>query len=316
MTRHFLKDDDLTPQEQKQVLQLAKKLKTNPYSEKPLQGPKTVALIFDKTSTRTQVSFAAGISALGGNPLILTPQSTQLGGKESVPDTSRVLSRMVEMIVWRTSAHEGLEQMAKHATVPVINSLSDDYHPCQVLADIQTIQEHLGHTTGRTAAYLGDTANNMAHSYLLGLTTAGIHVRLAGPTGYDPQQKIVVKAQRIATQTGASVTLTHNPEQAVKQADIVITDTWISMGQEQQKTLRNEIFHPYRVTEKLMQQAAPHAIFMHCLPAYRGHEVTAEVIDGPQSVIWDEAENRVHAQKALMVWLLQQNQKTTDRNQK
>ncbi len=306
MTRHFLRDDDLSPAEQLEVLELAARLKRDRFAERPLEGQKTAAVIFDKTSTRTQVSFSVGVADLGGNPLIMDSKSSQMGGKESISDTAKVLSRMVELIVWRTYEHRGLEEMAAHATVPVINSLSDDFHPCQILADLQTIRERKGDLRGLSAAYLGDAANNMGHSYLIGFATAGMHIRVAGPEGYQPRADIVEDAKRIATETGGSVTVTADPKAAVDGVDVVITDTWVSMGQEAEKAARVATFGAYRVTPELMARAAGDAIFLHCLPAYREFEVAPEVIDGPQSAVWDEAENRVHAQKALMVWLLAQ----------
>ena len=306
MTRHFLRDDDLSPAEQLEVLELAARLKRDRFAERPLEGQKTAAVIFDKTSTRTQVSFSVGVADLGGNPLIMDSKSSQMGGKESISDTAKVLSRMVELIVWRTYEHRGLEEMAAHATVPVINSLSDDFHPCQILADLQTIRERKGDLRGLSAAYLGDAANNMGHSYLVGFATAGMHIRVAGPEGYQPRADIVEDAKRIATETGGSVTVTADPKAAVDGVDVVITDTWVSMGQEAEKAARVATFGAYRVTPELMARAAGDAIFLHCLPAYREFEVAPEVIDGPQSAVWDVAENRVHAQKALMAWLLAQ----------
>lgn len=304
MTRHFLRDDDLSPAEQLEVLELAARLKRDRFAERPLEGQKTAAVIFDKTSTRTQVSFSVGVADLGGNPLIMDSKNSQMGGKESISDTAKVLSRMVELIVWRTYAHSGLEEMAAHSSVPVVNSLSDDFHPCQILADLQTIHERKGDLRGLTAAYLGDAANNMGHSYLLGFATAGMHIRVAGPEGYQPRADIVEDAKRIAAETGGSVTVTTDAHAAVEGVDVVITDTWVSMGQEAEKAERVATFGAYRVTPELMAEAASDAIFLHCLPAYREFEVAPEVIDGPQSAVWDEAENRVHAQKALMVWLL------------
>ncbi|SJN11013.1 Ornithine carbamoyltransferase [Leucobacter sp. 7(1)] len=304
MTRHFLRDDDLSPAEQREVLDLADRLKRAPFSERPLAGPRSAAVFFDKTSTRTRFSFAAGISELGGTPIIVNPGEAQLGAKESIADTAQVLSRMVSLIVWRTFAHAGIEEMAEHATVPVINSLSDDFHPCQILADLQTIREQKGELAGLTATYVGDAANNMGHSYLLGFATAGMHIRVAGPEGFHPRADIVADAERIAAQTGGSVTVLTDPVVAVTGADAVITDTWVSMGQEDEKAERVATFGAYRVTPELMAHAASDAVFLHCLPAYREFEVAPEVIDGPQSVVWDEAENRVHAQKALMAWLL------------
>lgn len=305
MTRHLLRDDDLSPAEQAQVLDLAARLKEDRFLAKPLQGPKTVAVIFDKTSTRTRVSFAVGIADLGGVPLIIDSQGSQLGVKESVADTARVLERQCAVIVWRTYEQSGLEKMAENTAVPVINALSDDFHPCQLLADLQTIREHKGDLAGLTVAFLGDGASNMGHSYLLACATAGIHVRIGAPEGYQPREDIVADARAIAAQTGGSVTIVTAAAEAVAGADVVVTDTWASMGKEDQKAQRIIDFAGYQVDSELMGKAKADAIFMHCLPAYRGYEVSAEVLDGPQSVIWDEAENRLHAQKALMVWLLQ-----------
>ena len=306
MVRHFLKDDDISPVEQAEILRRALELKQAPYSARPFAGPKTVALIFDKTSTRTRVSFAVGVADLGGVPLIIDSQTSQLGGKESVADTARVLDRQVAAIVWRTFAHSGLEEMAENSTVPVINSLSDDYHPCQLLADLLTIQEHKGKLAGLKVAYVGDAANNMANSYLIACAMAGMNVAMASPAQYSPSQTVVERAETIAAQTGGSITLHQDQVSAVSGADVVVTDTWISMGQESEKAKRVAEFAGFTVDAELMSQAKPDAIFMHCLPAYRGYEVSAEVLDGPQSVIWDEAENRLHAQKALMVWLAEQ----------
>ncbi|XPP26633.1 MAG: ornithine carbamoyltransferase [Leucobacter sp.] len=306
MTRHFLRDDDLSPAEQFEVLELAARLKADRFAARPLEGPQSVAVIFDKTSTRTRFSFAAGIAELGGNPIIVNPGEAQLGVKESISDTAKVLSRMVSAVVWRTYAHAGLEEMAAHATVPVVNSLSDEFHPCQILADLQTIRERKGDLRGLTAAYVGDAANNMGHSYLLGFATAGMHIRVAGPAGYHPREDIVAQATRIAESAGGSVSVLVDPAEAVAGADAVITDTWVSMGQEEEKAARIATFGAYRVTPELMAQAEDDAVFLHCLPAYREYEVAAEVIDGPQSAVWDEAENRVHAQKALLTWLLAQ----------
>ncbi len=306
MVRHFLKDDDVTPAEQHEILQRALRLKAAPYSERPFAGPQTVALIFDKTSTRTRVSFAVGVSDLGGAPLIIDSQTSQMGGKESVADTARVLGRQVSQIVWRTYAQSGLEEMAEYAGVPVINSLSDSFHPCQILADLLTILEHKGKLAGLKLAYVGDAANNMANSYLIGGATAGMHVAVAAPAGYQPDHGIVARAELIATTTGGKIEVFGEPDSAIRGADIVVTDTWISMGQEAEKAARLEAFKGYTIDAELFGQAKADAIFMHCLPAYRGYEVASEVIDGPQSVIWDEAENRLHAQKALMAWLAEQ----------
>ncbi len=307
MVRHFLKDDDITPAEQAEIIRRAIELKREPYSRRPYAGPKTVALIFDKTSTRTRVSFAVGVADLGGIPLIIDSQSSQMGGKESVADTARVLTRQVAAIVWRTFAQSGLEEMAEHSTVPVVNSLSDDYHPCQLLADLMTIQEHKGTLAGLKISYVGDAANNMANSYLIACAMAGMHVSLASPAAYQPNSAIVRRAELIAEQTGGSIQVHSDPNAAIANADVVVTDTWISMGQESEKAQRIDDFSGFTIDSNLMASAKPDAIFMHCLPAYRGYEVSAEVLDGPQSVIWDEAENRLHAQKALLTWLAEHN---------
>ncbi|WP_051476971.1 ornithine carbamoyltransferase [Arthrobacter sp. Br18] len=308
MTRHFLVDTDLTPAEQAEVLDLALELKVKPYAEAVYAGEgaarRTVALIFDKTSTRTRVSFAAGVADLGGVPLVIGSGDSQLGHKESITDTARVLERMVATIVWRTYAQSGLEEMAAASRVPVINALSDDYHPCQLLADLLTIREHKGPLAGLTLAYLGDAANNMASSYLLAGSTAGMHVRIAGPEGFLPAESIIAAARLRAAETGGSVLVTTDPSEALTGADVVATDTWVSMGQEDEKAARSELFRTYGVDAAAMALAAADAVVLHCLPAYRGYEISAEVIDGPQSVVWDEAENRLHAQKALMVWLM------------
>ena len=305
MTRHFLRDDDLTQAEQTAVLDLAEQLKTDRYQVKPLAGPQTVAVIFDKSSTRTRVSFAVGIADLGGSPLIISTANSQLGGKETPSDTARVLERMVSAIVWRTYAQSGLEEMARGTTVPVINALSDDFHPCQLLADLLTIREHRGTLAGLTVTFLGDGRSNMGQSYLLACAVAGMHVRVASPVDYSPDDAVVADADAIAATTGGSVTLSTDPLEAVAGVDVVVTDTWVSMGKESEKAERVATFGQYQVNAELMALAKPNALFLHCLPADRGFEVTAEVIDGPQSVIWDEAENRLHAQKALMVWLLE-----------
>jgi len=305
MTRHFLRDDDLTQAEQLEILDLAVQLKKDRYAVKPLAGPQTVAVIFDKSSTRTRVSFAVGVADLGGSPLIISTANSQLGGKETPSDTARVLERMVSMIVWRTYAQSGLEQMALNTTVPVVNALSDDFHPCQLLADLLTIREHRGELAGLTVTFLGDGACNMAHSYLLAGAVAGMHVRIASPASYAPDPRVVADATAAAAQSGGSVELFTDPVEATTGVDIVVTDTWVSMGKEDEKAERLETFGAYRVDSALMALAKPDALFMHCLPADRGFEVTADVIDGGQSVIWDEAENRLHAQKALMVWLLE-----------
>ncbi|TLP74184.1 ornithine carbamoyltransferase [Nesterenkonia sphaerica] len=304
MTRHFLTDLDLSPDELHQVLGLAAWMRKHPYAVKALAGPQTAAVIFDKTSTRTRVSFSAGIAALGGHPLVFNPGEAQLGHKESISDTARVLDRQVSLIVWRTYAHAGLDEMAQHSRVPVINSLSDDFHPCQLLADLLTLRDHLGPLQGKVLAYLGDAANNMANSYLLAGANAGMHVRIAGPEGYLPAAEVVSAAQQRARTTGGSVTVTTDPAAALEAADAVATDTWISMGQEHEETARRGLFGDYQLNAQALSHAHDHAVVLHCLPAFRGAEITAEVIDGPRSVVWEEAENRLHTQKALMAWLL------------
>ncbi|MBF4632047.1 ornithine carbamoyltransferase [Clavibacter michiganensis subsp. phaseoli] len=306
MTRHFLRDDDLSPAEQAEVLDLAVQLKRERWSERPLAGPQTVAVIFDKSSTRTRVSFAVGIADLGGVPLIISTANSQLGGKETASDTARVLERQVAAIVWRTYGQAGLEEMAAGTTVPVVNALSDDFHPCQLLADLLTIREHRGDPAGQTLTFLGDGACNMAQSYLLAGATAGMHVRIAAPAGYVPSEAVVADAERIAASTGGSVRVLTDPVEAVTGADVVVTDTWVSMGREEEKAVRLAELGAYQVTTELMEHAVDDAIFLHCLPADREYEVASEVIDGPRSVVWDEAENRLHAQKALLVWLLRQ----------
>lgn len=305
MVRHFLRDDDLSPAEQAEVLQLAAELKKDPFSARPLEGPRGVAVLFDKNSTRTRFSFEMGIAQLGGHAVVVDARSTQLGREETLEDTARVLSRYVEAIVWRTFGQERLEAMAAVATVPVVNALSDEFHPCQVLADLQTIAEHKGSLTGLRMAYFGDGANNMAHSLMLGGVTAGVHVTIAAPDGFAPDEAFVAAARRRAEDTGASVTVTPDAAAAARGADVLVTDTWTSMGQEDDGLDRIKPFRPYQINADLLSLADPEAIVLHCLPAHRGDEITDEVMDGPASVVFDEAENRLHAQKALLVWLLE-----------
>jgi ornithine carbamoyltransferase len=288
-----------------EVLDLADAMKADPRQYRPLNGPQAVAVIFDKSSTRTRVSFCVGIAELGGYPLVIDGGTSQLGRGESIEDTARVLDRQVSAIVWRTFGQDRIEAMASASRVPVINALTDQFHPCQLLADLQTVREHKSRLAGLSLAYLGDAANNMAHSYLLGGASAGMHVRVAGPAGYEPDPTIVADARRIAADTGGSITVTEDPAAALDAADVLATDTWVSMGQEDEKAAREARFRPYALTVDALRQAADDAIVLHCLPAYRGKEIAAEVIDGPQSVVWDEAENRRHAQKALLTWLLE-----------
>ena len=304
--KNFLVDDDLSAAEQLAILDLADTLKADPYRLRPFAGPRTVAVLFDKPSTRTRISFETAIAELGGHPMIMDTAVSQLGRGESIGDTARVLGRNVAAIVWRTSGQERLQDMADHAGVPVINGLTDQYHPCQVLADLQTIREHKQRLAGLTLAYIGDGANNMAHSYLLGGSLAGMHVRIGAPAGFHPDPEVVRRAENLASGSGGSVEVHGEAKAAVVDADVVATDTWISMGQENPRGERESIFAPYAVTTALVALAEKEAIVLHCLPAYRGKEIEAAVIDGPQSVVWDEAENRRHAQKALLAFLDEQ----------
>jgi ornithine carbamoyltransferase len=304
--RHFLADDDLSSAEQLAILDLADALKTTPYRLDSFAGPRTVAVLFDKPSTRTRISFETAIAELGGHPMIMDTAISQLGRGESIGDTARVLSRHVAAIVWRTSGQERLQDMADNAQVPVINGLTDQYHPCQALADLQTIREQKHQLAGLTLAYVGDGANNMAHSYLLAGSLAGMHVRIGAPAAFQPDPEIVNRAQHLASSSGGSVQLLHEAKEAVLDADVVATDTWISMGQEDSRRDREAIFMPYAVTTALLDLADREAIVLHCLPAYRGKEIDAAVIDGPQSAVWEEAENRRHVQKALLSFLDEQ----------
>jgi ornithine carbamoyltransferase len=299
--RHFLADDDLSPAEQAEVLALAARLKAEPFAVRPYAGPRSVAVLFDKPTLRTQSSFAAGIAELGGYPMIVDGRLAGIGDRESVADTARVLGRQAAAIVWRTFAQSALAEMAEHSGVPTVNALTDSYHPCQILADLLTVQERFGRLAGLRFAYVGDGANNMAHSYLLGGATAGLHVRIGAPAGFHPDPEIVERAAAIAAETGGSVRVTTSAHEAVTDCEVVATDTWVSMGQ--QSTGRESIFVPYAITGDLIAEAAPEAIVLHCLPAYRGKEIAADVIDGPQSAVWDEAENRRHVQKAVLVFL-------------
>ena len=309
MPRHFLRDDDLSPAEQREVLELALEFHADRFLRTPLKGPKAVAVMFDKPSTRTRVSFSVGVAELGGYPLVIDAAGSQLGRGEPISDTARVLDRQVSAIVWRTFGQERVEEMAASSSVPVVNALTDEFHPCQILADLATVAQHRGGVdalAGQVLSYVGDGANNMAHSYLLGGAVAGMHVRVGTPEGYLPAPAIVADAQAVAARTGGSVTVTSDPVAAVAGADVVATDTWVSMGQEGESSARELPFLPFAVDAALLGHAKPDAIVLHCLPAYRGKEISAEVLDGPQSVVFDEAENRLHAQKALLTWLLEQ----------
>ncbi|ADG74543.1 ornithine carbamoyltransferase [Cellulomonas flavigena DSM 20109] len=308
MTRHFLRDDDLTPREQGEVLELALAFRDDRFIRTPLTGPRAVAVIFDKPTLRTQVSFLTGIAELGGYPLPVDGTLARIGVRESIADTARVLGRQVAAVVWRTHAQTRLEEMAALAGVPVVNALTDEFHPCQVLADLTTVAQHRGGVAslpGTTLAYVGDGANNMAHSYLLGGATAGLHVRVGTPAAALPDAAVVARATEIAAGTGGSVAVVHDLAEAVSDADVVATDTWTSMGQEDAGAGRERLFEPFRLDADALALARPGALVLHCLPAYRGKEITGDVLDGAQSVVWDEAENRLHAQKALLSFLLE-----------
>jgi ornithine carbamoyltransferase len=281
--RHFLRDDDLSPAEQAEVLDRADAMKADRFGYRPLAGPRTVAVLFDKPSTRTRISFSVGIAELGGHPLIIDAGSSQLGRGEPIADTARVLSRQVAAIVWRTFGQDRVAEMASASTVPVIN----------------------GRLAGLTLTFLGDGSSNMAHSYLLGGATAGMRVRIAAPQEYRPDPAVLADAQAIAARTGGAVEVTGAAKAACADADVLATDVWTSMGQEGEEAGRSALLAPYRLDEEKLGLADPGSIGLHCLPAHRGEEITAAVLDGPRSRVWDEAENRLHAQKALLAWLLE-----------
>ncbi|MDQ1703683.1 MAG: ornithine carbamoyltransferase [Frankiaceae bacterium] len=304
MIRHFLVDDDISSAEQEAILDEADRMKKDRFSARPLAGPKSVAVIFEKPSTRTRLSFDAGIAELGGHPIVIDARSTQLGRGETIEDTAQVLSRYVSAIVIRTFGQDRIEALAEHASVPVVNALTDYAHPCQALADLQTIREKKGGLAGLTMAYLGD-GNNMAHSLLLAGTLAGMHVRVASPPGFAPIDQVVRRANAIGAQTGGSATVTSDALQAAHGADVLYTDVWASMGQETEAAGRLLVFQPYALDERAVEAAADDVIVMHCLPAHRGEEIAASVIDGTHSVVFDQAENRLHAQKALLAFLLE-----------
>jgi ornithine carbamoyltransferase len=263
-----------------------------------------VAAIFEKNSTSTRLSFDVGIHQLGGHAVIVDGRTMQLGREETIEDTSRVLSRYVDIVVWRTFAQARMVAMASASRVPVVNALTDEFHPCQVLADLQTVRERHGTLAGLTVTYLGDGANNMAHSLLLGGTTAGMHVRIGAPAGFQPHPDVLLAAKQRGEETGGSVSVLDSARAAVDGADVLVTDAWTSMGQETDGKDRVSPFRPLQVNAELLARGAPGAIVLHCLPAHRGMEITDEVLDGPASAVWDEAENRLHAQKALLSWLV------------
>jgi len=309
MVRHFLSVTDMNRAETEALLDRAASLKTawhaggqGVHAGLPLQG-KTLALVFEKPSLRTRVAFEAGMTQLGGHPSYLSANDIDMGGRESVPDVARNLSRWVQVIAARVFRHSTVETLARHASIPVINALCDVEHPCQALADMLTLREHFGRTQGLKLAYVGD-GNNVCNSLLLLGATLGVSVAVASPTDYQPDPEVVTRAEALAAESDATVTITSTPGEAVAGADAVYTDVWASMGQEHEAARRRPAFQPYQVNAALMAQAQPHTLAMHCLPAYRGEEVTAEVIDGPRSVIFDQAENRLHVQKALVLTLL------------
>jgi ornithine carbamoyltransferase len=306
MTRHFLRDDDLSPAEQAAVLELAEQMKKDRFGWHPLAGPLAVAVLFDKQSLRTRVSFTVGIAELGGHPLVIDTQTTHLGRGEAIEDVARVLDRQVAAIAWRTYAQDRIEALASASAVPVINALTDQFHPCQVLADLQTIRAHYASLGGRTLTFLGDGSSNMAHSYLLGGVTAGLHVRIGAPESLHPDPAVLAAARQIAAQTGGGAEVVTDPRSACEGADVIATDVWASMGQESEAAARRVLLEDYRLDAAKLALARPGCLVLHCLPAHRGEEISAEVLDGPNSVVWEQAENRLHAQKALLAWLLEQ----------
>jgi ornithine carbamoyltransferase len=309
MTRHFLRDDDLSPAEQAAVLDLAERMKKDRFGWRPLAGPRAVAVLFDKQSLRTRVSFTVGVAELGGHPVVIDTQTTHIGRGETIEDIARVLTRQVAAITWRTSGQERIDALASAATVPVINALTDQFHPCQVLADLQTIRAHYGSLAGRALTFLGDGASNMAHSYLLGGATAGMTVRIGAPEAYLPDPAVLAAAGRIAAQTGGGVEVGTDAGAACDGADVIATDVWTSMGTEAERDQRLAILgagDSYRLDAQKLALGRPGCLVLHCLPAHRGEEISADVIDGPNSAVWEQAENRLHTQKALLAWLLEQ----------
>ena len=303
--KHFISFNDISAEELDELLGLADSLKAQTKSNigHPLLKGKTLGMIFSKSSTRTRVSFEVGMFQLGGHALFLSSSDIQLGRGESIEDTVKVLSRYLDGIMIRTYDHHDVQDLAKYGSIPIINGLTDLMHPCQILADLMTIKEHKGRLKGLKLAYLGD-GNNVANSLLHGCAKAGMHIAVGSPEGYECDVGCVAEAVETAKQTGGSVLLTKDPVLAVRGADVIYTDTWVSMGQESEKAKKIPVFMHYQVNSALMQHASPQAIFLHCLPAYRDYEVTSQVIDGPGSVVFDEAENRLHAQKAILVKLM------------
>lgn len=303
MKRDYLSVDDLSPEDLTALLDLSSKVKAEPDGYSGRLHGRSVALIFEKPSTRTRVSFEVAVASAGGHPVPLSSAELQLGRGETIEDTGRVLSRYVDVVVLRTFEQERLEVLAGAATVPVVNALSDFEHPCQCLADLMTVRELKGDLRGRTLVYLGD-GNNVTHSLLLGCAKGGMHVRVATPPGFEPIPQVVHRAREIAAQTGGSVQVLHDPAEASAGADVLYTDVWASMGQEREADERALVFPAYQLNQQVVDLAAPDVTVLHCLPAHRGQEITDEVIDGPHSAVWDQAENRMHTQKALLLWLL------------
>lgn len=303
MPRHFLVDDDLTPAELHTVLDEADRLKKDRFAARSLAGPRSVALIFEKPSTRTRLSFEVAVAELGGHPIAMDSRMSQLGRGEPIEDTARVLSRYCAAIVIRTFGQDRIDRLAAAADVPVVNALTDFAHPCQALADLQTIRERKGTLAGVTLTYVGD-GNNVAHSLLLAGAAAGMHVRIASPEGYEPDEVVTGRAAALALTSGGSILVTTDADEATRGADVLYTDVWASMGQEDEASERAAVFSPYKIDRRALSNAAPDAIVLHCLPAHRGEEIDADVLDGPHSAVWDQAENRLHAQKALLAFLL------------
>jgi ornithine carbamoyltransferase len=303
MARNLLSIDDLQPEELREVLDLSASVKAEPGRYANALRGKAVALIFEKPSTRTRVSFEVGVAGLGAHPLVLSSTELQLGRGETIEDTGRVLSRYVDAIVLRTFGQERLEALATNSEVSVVNALSDFEHPCQCLADLLTVRERRGDLRGLTLTFIGD-GNNVAHSLLLGGAMSGMNVRVATPVGFEPIPQVVQRAKEIAAEGGCSVEVTNDPAAAATDADVLYTDVWASMGQEAEVGERTLVFRQYRIDQAAVDRAASDVVVLHCLPAHRGQEITDEVIDGPHSAVWDQAENRLHTAKALLLWLL------------
>jgi ornithine carbamoyltransferase len=305
MPRHFLRDDDLTPGEQAAVLDLADEMRKDRIGYRTLAGPRAVAVLFDKPSLRTRVSFSVGIAELGGYPLVIDTQTTHFGRGESIEDAARVLARQVAAVAWRTFEQERLEALAAASGVPVINALTDQFHPCQILADLQTVRAHYGSLAGRKLTFLGDGSSNMSHSYLVGGVTAGLRVCIGAPESLHPDPAVLDAARQIAARTGGGAEVSTDPQAACEGADVIATDVWASMGQESLHAERLVLLDSYRLDEAKLALGRPGCLVLHCLPAHRGEEITAGVLDGPNSLVWEQAENRLHAQKALISWLLE-----------